>query len=210
MKLLILGGVRFVGKELLRQAIEQKHDITLISLDEPKSLESVTWINVNRNDEDALTTALKDKEFDCVIDNIAYNGHHVLKLLRALNGRTKRYVLTSTIDTYQHNKLKLADEVEDKNLTMEELTEDSPHYKKYSVGKRAAERVLRNDNSAIEKVIIRPAVVMGMDDNIDQHNVPRSLIWPSKIIDNEPVLIFENDMSPFVVVDVRDVANAHL
>ena len=210
MKLLILGGVRFVGKELLRQAIEQKHDITLISLDEPKSLESVTWINVNRNDEDALTTALKDKDFDCVIDNIAYNGHHVLKLLRALNGRTKRYVLTSTIDTYQHSKLKLADEVEDKNLTMEELTEDSPHYKKYSVGKRAAERVLRNDNSAIEKVIIRPAVVMGMDDNIDQHNVPRSLIWPSKIIDNEPVLIFENDMSPFVVVDVRDVARALL
>jgi aryl-alcohol dehydrogenase-like predicted oxidoreductase/nucleoside-diphosphate-sugar epimerase len=210
MKLLILGGTRFVGKELLRQAIEQKHDITLISLDEPEGLEFITWLKVNRDDQEALTEALKDKEFDCVIDNIAYNGYHVHKLLQALNGRTKRYVLTSTIDTYQHQKLKLADEVDDKNLTMEEITQDSPHYKKYSVGKRAAERVLRNDNSPIEKVIIRPAVVIGTEDNIDQFNVPRSLIWPSKVIDNEPVILFENDMDNFVVVDVRDVAKALL
>lgn len=210
MKLLILGGVKFVGKELLRQAIEQKHDITLISLDEPEGLEFITWIKVNRNDKEALVEALKDKEFDCVIDNIAFNGHHVYDLLQALNGKTKRYVLTSTIDTYQHQKLKLADEVHDKNLTMEEITKDSPHYKKYSVGKRAAERVLRNDNSPIEKVIIRPAVVIGPEDNVNQFEVPRSLIWPSKVIDNEPVTMFENDMDTFVVVDVRDVAKALL
>lgn len=210
MRLLILGGTKFVGKELLCQAIEQKHDITLISLDQPEGLEFITWINVNRNDEVALTEALKDKEFDCVIDNIAYNASHVFKLLNALNGRTKRYVLTSTIDTYQHKKLKLADEVDDKNLTMEEITEESPHWVKYSVGKRAAERVLRNDNSGIEKVIVRPAVVMGTEDNIAQHNVPRSLIWPAKVVDNEPIILFENDMDLFVVVDVRDVAKALL
>jgi aryl-alcohol dehydrogenase-like predicted oxidoreductase/nucleoside-diphosphate-sugar epimerase len=210
MKLLILGGVRFVGKELLRQAIEQKHDITLISLDKPDNIEFITWIKVDRTDEDALTIALKDKEFDCVIDNIAYNASHVFKLLKALDGRTKRYVLTSTIDTYHHQKLKLADEVYDKNLTLEEITSDTPHWIKYAVGKRAAERVLRNDNSSIEKVIIRPAIVMGPDDNINQTEVPRSLIWPSKIMDNEPVLLFENDMDTFVVVDVRDVAKALL
>ena len=210
MKLLILGGVRFVGKELLRQAIEEKHDITLISLNRPVGAEFLTWLNVDRNDEQALTEALKNKEFDCVIDNIAYNAGQVSNLLKALDGRTKRYVLTSTIDTYQHQKLKLADEVHDKNLTLEELTEESSHHTKYSVGKRAAERVLRNDNSAIEKVIIRPAIVMGPDDNINQYEVPRSLIWPSKVIDNEPILIFENDMETFAVVDVRDVAKALL
>lgn len=210
MRLLILGGTKFVGKELLRQAIEQKHDITLISLDQPKGLEFINWIKVDRNDEEALALALKDKEFDCVIDNIAYNASHVFKLLNVLAGRTKRYVLTSTIDTYQHQKLKLADEVEDKNLTLEEITEESQHWKKYAVGKRAAERVLRNDNSSIEKVIVRPAVVIGTEDNISQNNIPRSLIWPAKVIDNEPVILFENDMDPFVVVDVRDVAKALL
>jgi aryl-alcohol dehydrogenase-like predicted oxidoreductase/nucleoside-diphosphate-sugar epimerase len=210
MRLLILGGTKFVGKELLRQAIDQKHDITLISLDQPEGLEFINWIKVDRNDQDALTLALNDKEFDCVIDNIAYNAYHVAKLLKALDGRTKRYVLTSTIDTYQHQKLKLADEVDDKNLTMEELTDESPQWVRYSVGKRAAERVLRNDNSTIEKVIVRPAVVMGAYDNVPQHKIPRSLIWPAKIIDNEPVILFENDMELFVVVDVRDVAKALL
>lgn len=210
MKLLILGGIKFVGKELLKQAIEQKHDITLISLDEPAGLNYVNWIKVDRNDEPALTEALKDKEFDCVIDNIAYNGHHVAKLLNAVRGKTKRYVLTSTVDTYLHDKLKLADEVDDKKLSLEEIKEDTPFWIKYSIGKRAAERVLRNDNSSIEKVIIRPAVVMGPEDGIDNFDVPRSLIWPAKIMDNEPILLYENDMDTFILAHISDVARALL
>lgn len=210
MKLLILGGIKFVGKELLRQAIEQKNNVTLISLDKPVGSEFIQWINVDRNDEEALTEALKDKEFDCVIDNIAYNGYHVRKLLNALNGRAKRYVLTSTVDTYLHSKLKLADEIDDKNLTIEELTDDTPFWIKYAVGKRAAERVLRLDNSDMEKVIVRPSVVLGAEDNINQFEVPRSLIWPSKIIDDMPVTMFENDMEVFGTAYIDDVVKALL
>jgi nucleoside-diphosphate-sugar epimerase len=72
MRLLILGGNKFLGKELVRQALQQNHELTIISLDSPEFPNEVDWINVNRNNYDDLRFALEGKEFDCIIDNIAY------------------------------------------------------------------------------------------------------------------------------------------
>lgn len=212
MNLLILGGVRFLGKELLKQALEEKHNITLISLDEPDHLDQITWLKVNRENEEELKAALADKTFDCVIDNIAYNGKHVAILLRALKDKVKRYVLTSTIDTYNNEKLKLVDEVSDQNLDHEALEKDDPHWKRYYVGKRDAERVLRSDVSTIEKVILRPCIVSGAYDNVPGKikGFGRSLVLPARVSDNQPVLIYENDHELFSLVYVGDVAKALL
>lgn len=209
MKLLILGGTKFLGKELIKQAVEQEHDITLISLDHPEYASNLTWLKVDRTNLSDMKSALAGKNFDAIIDNIAYNKMNVRVLLDAIQGRAKRYVMTSTIDTYQHDRLKKAEEILDEKLTLEDFSGDNS-YKKYSVNKRAAEIELRNDTTIKEKVIIRPAVVMGPYDNVNQFDVPRSLIWPSKIIDNEPVLMYINDAEVFTFVYVGDVAKAQL
>jgi aryl-alcohol dehydrogenase-like predicted oxidoreductase/nucleoside-diphosphate-sugar epimerase len=209
MKLLILGGTRFLGKELIKQAVSQYHDVTLISLDPPENQSTIEWLNVDRTKVEDMKNALEGKYFDAIIDNIAYNSMNVRVLLEAIQGRAKRYVLTSTVDTYQNKKLKKVDEVIDKNLTIEDVTGDNA-YKRYSVNKRSAEITLRSDLTIKEKVILRPSVVMGTYDNVHQFDVPRSLIWPSKIIDNQPLLAYMNDCEVFSLAYVGDVAKAQL
>lgn len=209
MKLLILGGINFLGRELLKQAQEQNHDITLISLDSPQNKQNVNWLKVDRTNFVEMRKALQDLNFDAVIDNIAYNAANVRVLLDSLQGRATRYVMTSTVDTYNNKKIKKVDEILDNNLVMEDYSGDKS-WLSYGVHKRAAEIILRNDTTIKEKVIIRPCVVTGPYDGIHHFGVPRSLIWPSKIIDNEPLLLYKNDFNLFSLIDVKDVAAAQL
>jgi aryl-alcohol dehydrogenase-like predicted oxidoreductase/nucleoside-diphosphate-sugar epimerase len=209
MRLLILGGNKFLGKELVRQALAQNHTLTIISLDSPEFPNEVDWINVNRNNYNDLKFALEGKEFDCVIDNIAYNRGQVIQLLSILKDKTKRYVLTSTIDTY-HGKTELrpADEDLDQNLNTEGF--GTAGWENYVVGKRTLEKELRGDPSNIEKVIVRPCNVVGPDDNVMRGGFARGLYYPAKVIDNGPVVIYHTDTEVFSLVYVKDVASALL
>jgi nucleoside-diphosphate-sugar epimerase/aryl-alcohol dehydrogenase-like predicted oxidoreductase len=209
MRLLILGGNKFLGKELVRQALQQNHELTIISLDSPEFPNEVDWINVNRNNYDDLRFALEGKEFDCIIDNIAYNRGQVTKFLSIVKDKTKRYVLTSTIDTYYgKNELRPTDEDLDQNLNTEGF--GTSRWENYIVGKRTLEKELRGDPSTIEKVIVRPCNVVGPNDNVVKGDFARSLYYPAKIIDNGPVIIYHTDTEVFSLVYVKDVASALL
>lgn len=211
MKLLILGGTTFIGKELVKQALDKNHDVTVISLDPPPfDKTKFKWINVNRNNFLDLKKSLEDLYFDCVIDNIALQTKQVNGLLKALDNRIKRYVLTSTVDTYRHKKLNFADEFLDQKFSNEELNLGSEHHH-YSYRKRILENELKLHPSNIEKVIVRPARVMGLDDNVKVKNIPRSLIYPIKIVDNGPILMYHDDTEMFSnLVYYKDVASALL
>jgi nucleoside-diphosphate-sugar epimerase/aryl-alcohol dehydrogenase-like predicted oxidoreductase len=209
MRLLILGGNKFLGKELVRLAQSQNHKLTIISLDPPESLNDVDWINVNRNNYDDLKFALEGREFDCVIDNIAFSQGQVAQFLSIIKDKTKRYVLTSTVDTYYaKNELRPADEDLDQNLYTNGF--GNTKWERYVLGKRTLEKELRGDTSNIEKVIVRPCNVVGSDDNVIRHGFERSLYYPAKVLDDQPVILYHTDTEVFHLVYVKDVAAALL
>lgn len=208
MKLLVLGGVKFIGRELIKQALKNNHDITVISLDPPHYLNEINWLKINRNDYDNLNSLLKNQYFDCVIDNIALSPGQVENFLPIIRDKTKRYLLTSSVDTYGHNKLAYADEKIHENL----LTSESQAIRPYVRAKRSVEKELRKDNSDLEKVIVRPARVFGAFDNVNISNtsVPRSLFWYTKVLDNGPIILENIDTGFFNLAFVKDVASALL
>ena len=102
MKILMIGGTSFFGKEIVELALEAGHEVTIFSRGNarPDFWDRVAHINGDRNDSADFATKLAGKQFDVVIDNIAFNGEHVATTLAALRGNIGRYILTSTTAVY--------------------------------------------------------------------------------------------------------------
>jgi aryl-alcohol dehydrogenase-like predicted oxidoreductase/nucleoside-diphosphate-sugar epimerase len=208
-RLLILGGNRFIGAELVRQAIEQGHDVTVLSLHKPHG--NITrWIRAPR--EAPLSRVLAKLAFDAVIDNIAFQAEHVQTLSEALRGRVKRYVLTSSVDIYGNFEAKFCDERDDERLYPFLHSRAAPAWETYIRGKRACEIAVRRSRQ-FEAVVIRPTIVIGMRDNIlcpANAGAPRSLFFPLRIAAGGPILLRHTDTRLYQLVYVEDVARALL
>src|SRR3989344_7902571 len=81
MKILIIGGSRFVGPLVVEKLLKNKHDITIFNRGKIQSnYNKVKFIQGDRRDG----FNIKDK-FDVVIDTCAYKGEHIKKVIEELN-----------------------------------------------------------------------------------------------------------------------------
>jgi len=207
MRLLIVGGRRFIGAELVRQALAQGHEATILSLDDPGTRGKARWIKANR--ESPLSQTFSHLTFDAAIDNIAFCAEHVTSLVSALRGKINRYVLTSSVDIYCNRIAKYCDEAADEHLSPSTESANVTRWEAYLRGKRACELALRNSLD-IEAVVVRPAVVIGPRDNVMCPRggaVSRSLFFPLRIADRGPVLLRHADTRLYQLAYVGDVAS---
>jgi nucleoside-diphosphate-sugar epimerase len=102
MKVLFIGGTGFISTAVSRQAIAKGFDLYLLnrglrSADLPGS-NSLT-ADINKPDE--VRSALKDLDFDVVVDWIAYTADDIERDLALFRGRTRQYVFISSASAYQ-------------------------------------------------------------------------------------------------------------
>jgi UDP-glucose 4-epimerase len=100
MKILFLGGNRYFGKKVLELLSKnKKNHIYLINRGNRVNIKkkNITHLKSERNDLKKLNTFLKDKFFDVVFDNIAYELRDVKNLLNILENRFTKYIFSSTI-----------------------------------------------------------------------------------------------------------------
>jgi len=217
MKVLIIGGNRFVGAEVVSRAVLDGHEVTVVALDPPniRARSHVRFVKADRNKPDELLAGLKGHEFDAVLDNIAFVPSNVEILLEVLKGRVGRYVLTSTVDIYPREVSCISSE-KHKKLSPSDL-KNHPHGERYFRGKRGCEKVLRK--SGILWSIIRPAIVFGRSDPIPPAprifrginiRYGRSLFFPSRVVDGGPILLRRTDRRVFRLASSQDVATALL
>ena len=83
MKILIIGGNRFVGAEVVSRAVLDGHDVTVIALDPPniRARSHVRFVKADRNKPDEMLAGIAGQEFDAVLDNIAFAPNNVEILL---------------------------------------------------------------------------------------------------------------------------------
>ena len=217
MKVLIIGGNRFVGAELVSRAVLDGHEVTVVALDPPniRARSHVRYVKANRTKPDELAAGLKGFDFDAVLDNIAFIPGNVEMLLDVLKGRIGRYVLTSTVDIYPRNIPCIS--VEQQALLSPSDVQNCPKGERYLRGKRGCEKVLIESN--VPWSVIRPAIVFGRTDPVPPaprhlHGINkkygRSLFFPSRVVDGGPILLRQNDRRVFRLVSQHDVANALL
>ncbi|WP_030687093.1 NAD-dependent epimerase/dehydratase family protein [Streptomyces sp. NRRL B-1347] len=96
----VIGGSRYFGKLLVKRLLTAGHQVTVINRGSTRPPADVEHLVVDRDDEPALTAALGSRTFDVVVDQVCYTPVQAAIAARAFADRTRRYVMTSTIEVY--------------------------------------------------------------------------------------------------------------
>jgi nucleoside-diphosphate-sugar epimerase len=96
----VIGGNRYFGRLLVQRLLAVGHHVTVINRGSAPPPSGVEHLAVDRDDEAALTAALASRTFDVVVDQVCYTPLQATIAARAFRDRTRRYVMTSTIEVY--------------------------------------------------------------------------------------------------------------
>ncbi|MFI1422925.1 NAD-dependent epimerase/dehydratase family protein [Streptomyces sp. NPDC020731] len=99
-RICVIGGSRYFGKVLVQRLQAAGHRVTVINRGSAPPPAEVEHLVADRDDEAALTTALGSRSFDVIVDQVCYTPVQAAIAARAFSGRTRRYVMTSTIEVY--------------------------------------------------------------------------------------------------------------
>ena len=103
MKILVMGGTRFVGKSLVQKLILQNHDIDIFTRGNNPNPKGSNLIKGDRNNlEDILK--LKNKKYDIVFDISGRELSQTKILIENINENFDRYVYVSSAGVYQDSQ----------------------------------------------------------------------------------------------------------
>lgn len=194
-RILVLGGTRYFGRELVKCFIEKGYDITVATRGNSDDGfgDRIKRLKLDRDDKESLKNALAGKYFDIVYDNIAYSPNNVYELLDIIKDNCGKYILTSSGSVY-----------EDPNDAKEENF--NPYDYKisygtrtdfdYAEGKRLAEAVAFQ-NFKVPAVAVRFPIVLGENDY-----TKRLYFYVEKIVKGEPIHV-DNLQSDFCFINAK-------
>lgn len=212
LRVLVLGGVRFIGRELVCRLAARGHEVTVFNRGDgveppPAGVRSLVG---ERSDCRSVEQAFAGGAFDCVVDNMAWDGRSVSDLAGAGEGRIGRYVLTSTAWVYL-----LLSPSEGEDLREDCLWPDSSldasrgaealarqdlpaPTRRYVQGKILAEKAAFEMGCPV--TILRPCMVSGLSDHND-----RIAFYTRRVLDGGPVMVVEGSIRGFQLLWVDDL-----
>lgn len=208
MKILLLGGTSFFGKQIAKILDLAGHSVTLFSrIDKlPEDLSRFPHIKGDRNDPAQLAKASNAHEWEVVIDNIAYDAK-TIKAAIDLFQNVKQYIFTSTISVYRYAPLgttqPFREDCIDYDYTPNDENMSDVHWK-YARGKMEAEKQLIRQ-AQIPWTILRPSIVYGPWDPTE-----RGFWYLKRLMTGGPILLANNGSNSFRLAYSLDVASSYL
>lgn len=201
MRVLVLGGTRFVGRHIVDALLERGHDVTLFNRgkSDPNAFANLEQIHGDRATD---LQQLGDRTWDALVDTSGYLPRDVEYAASFFAGRTRHYVFISSISAYDFAKAN--PESMDEDAPLAELpegantTEVTPET--YGPLKAGCEHAVRN-TFAERAAIVRPGVVAGPHDPTD-----RFTYWPVRIDAGGIALAPDGPEHPIQYIDGRDLA----
>ncbi len=200
MRLLVLGGTKFVGRAVVEAAVTRGHEVTLFNRGESNP-ELFPEAEKLRGDRGGDLSTLAGREWDAVVDPSGYVPRVVRASAERLRNATSLYVFISSISVYDDFSRPSDESAPLKQLSEEhsadELRED---YANYGALKALCEAEVREilDERA---TVIRPGLVVGPHDPTG-----RFTYWPHRIARGGDVVAPAPPERAVQFVDVRDVA----
>src|SRR5215210_7587671 len=99
MKLLILGGTRFVGRHLVTAALARNHEVTLFNRGKHPSA-TLTNVETIYGDRNSDLARLQGRRWDAVVDTCGYLPRAVRASAEILSRSVDRYVFISSLSVY--------------------------------------------------------------------------------------------------------------
>ncbi len=200
MRLLVIGGTRFVGRHLVEAALGAGHDVTLVHRSPTALFPSAQHVLADRNDD---LSGLADGEWDATLDVCAYLPAQVRSLAAALGERGGHHVLVSSVSVYADLSGPGGDE-DSALLTsagddVDDITDTT--YGPLKVACELAASAAYGDRLSV----VRPTYVVGPDDYTGRYPW-----WVRRMARGGHVLAPGAPDDPAQVVDVRDLADFQL
>lgn len=204
MKILILGGTRFLGRHLVDVALNRGYEVTLFNRGKtnPNLYPEIETI---LGDRDGGLEVLKRRHWDAVIDTCGYVPRIVQASAQALACSVEHYTFISTISVYaDETAISIhSDDVIDENSPIGTLEDESVEEitgETYGPLKALCEQEVRNAFSD-GALIIRPGLIVGPHDSSD-----RFTYWPVRLARGGDVLAPGGPQMPVQIIDARDLA----
>jgi 2'-hydroxyisoflavone reductase len=206
MRVLVLGGTRFVGRTIVEHAIACGHQVTTFNRGQTgQDAPGVEAIRGDRENEDDLLCLVTGREWDWVVDTSGYVPRVVGNSARLLADRAGSYVFLSTISVYPDWPAMPVTEAS----AVYECASDAPgtaedeanwtaaQYGAYKAGCERAVKELFDGHVTV----LRPGVILG-----PYENVGRLTWWLRRIQRGGRVLAPGDPARPIQPIDVRDLA----
>jgi len=195
-KLLVLGGTKFLGRAAVEAALARGDEVTLFNRGETNP-ELFPEAEKLRGDRDGGLSALEGREWDAVIDPSGYVPRVVRASAELLRGSVGHYVFVSSASVYAEPYVPGFDEsaptVELENPESEDVIGD------YGALKAACERVV-GEVFPDASTNVRAGLIVGPHDQSG-----RFTYWPLRISLGGPVLAPAPPEQLVQFVDVRDL-----
>lgn len=99
---LVIGGNRYFGKRLITRLVTAGDHVTVLNRGSAPPPPGVDHLVADRDDEAVLEAALGGRTFDVVFDQVCYTPRQAATARRVFAHRTRRYVMTSTVEVYEY------------------------------------------------------------------------------------------------------------
>jgi len=198
LRLLILGGTRFIGLHMTELALARGHTLTFFNRGRTNT-DRFPDVERLRGDRNGNLKSLEGREWDAVIDNSGYVPRQVRDAAALLEPRVARYIFISTISVYK-SFARANDETSPVGKLTDESVEtvDGGNYGPLkALCETAAYRVFGERRTSI----IRPGLIVGPDDNTD-----RFTYWPARAARGGEMIAPNSPRDPIQLIDARDLA----
>lgn len=102
MRLLVIGGTKYVGRHVVEAALAAGHEVTIFNrgLSNPELFPDVERLTGDRQ-QDPGVALLRGRAWDAVVDTIGYDHRVVRKTLDVLAGSVGHYTFVSSVSVYR-------------------------------------------------------------------------------------------------------------
>lgn len=203
MKALVIGGTLFIGRGIVAGLLKADHEVTVLHRKHGHDLgRRVREIVADRNDSEALKSALEGQQFDIVFDNVydwqrGTTAAQVEATARACGDRLLRYVFMSSVAAYGDGL----------NHHEGDALAPDHHPDSYVRNKAMSERSLfrMHQRNGFPVVTIRPPYIYGPGNPFYRE----AFFW-DRFRDNRPIIIPGDGRRLMQFVFVKDLVAACL
>ena len=213
MRLLVLGGTKFLGRAVVSAAAQAGHEVTLFNRgrQDPSAFRELETLHGDRTTPEGLSV-LRGRAWDAAIDTAAYLPRDVRAMCAALHERVPHYTLVSSISAMashapagQDEDSALARLTPAQEAEVDRLAADGPipaktlgeFYGPLKVRCEEEVRAAYGDRA----LIVRPGLIVGPFDGTD-----RFTYWPARFLRGGDVLAPGSPDRRVQFIDVRDLA----
>jgi 2'-hydroxyisoflavone reductase len=194
-RLLVLGGTRFLGRAIVDAALERGHELTLFNRGQTNA-DLFPGTEKIRGDRTLDLSPLAGRDWDAVLDVATFLPRAVRRSVNALDGHVGRYVYVSSVSAYADQSTPATE-----GAPLAELDDrDAEEIEHYGALKAACEGIVA-DAFGARTLVVRPGLIVGPHDPTD-----RFTYWPRRVAEGGRVLAPAPPEQPVQFIDVRDLA----